>query len=236
MLVRQFFEQLPKTSRVDIILAPPFTALPAVAGTLGPQTPHVSLGAQNVFWEDHGAFTGEVSAPMLADLHCQYVIVGHSERRQLLGETDAAVAKKITALLRHGLRPIVCVGETKDERLRHETERVVSRQILGGLGHLSADQLDFVTIAYEPVWAIGTGEAASVDQAALVHRHIRTVMTSQWKTSVGHNIRILYGGSVNAKNAGTFLASPEVNGALVGGACLDPAAFATIAAIAEATS
>ncbi len=235
-LVEQFLARAPKTSRVDTVLAPPFTALAAVAAILAPRAPHLSLGAQDVFWEDRGAYTGEISAPMLADLGCRYVLVGHSERRHLFGESDEAVAKKVQALLRHGLQPILCVGETRQERQRKETERVVTRQILNGLAGLSADQMARLTIAYEPVWAIGTGEAATPEQAATVHRQIRSVLAGEWSPACAAAVRILYGGSVTATNVGEFLASPEVNGALVGGACLDPAAFATIVSIADATT
>ncbi len=235
-LVEKFAALAGPSSRVDVVLAPPFTALPAVAHVLSTQAGRFALAAQNVFWEERGAFTGEISAPMLADLGCRYVIVGHSERRHLLGETDDMVNKKVHALLRHGLRPILCVGETKAERQQGQTHAIVARHVTQGLDRITVEQMKLVTLAYEPVWAIGTGDAATPDQATDVHRHIRRVVSSQWNAAIATDLRILYGGSVTASNVSQFLTSPEVNGALVGGACLDPEGFAKIVAIADSTT
>ena len=235
-LVRQFSAAAPKTTRVDVVMAPPFTALASVAQTLATLQSTVMLGAQNVFWEDRGAFTGEISAPMLQDLGCRYVIVGHSERRHLLGETDEVINKKVHALLRHGLTPIFCVGETREERQRGSTDGVIARQLAQGLRGVPAEQWPQLRLAYEPVWAIGTGEAATPEQAAAVHHHIRQVIASAWNAHCAAEVPILYGGSVTAANIAQFLAVPDINGGLVGGACLDPAAFAKIVMIAESTN
>ncbi len=234
-LVEQLVASLPKTTHVSVAIAPPFTALAGAAQTLARLGSPIALAAQNVFWEEKGAFTGEISAPMLKDLGCRYGLVGHSERRHILGETDEAVNKKVQALLRQGLTPILCVGETKAQRQAQQTDDVVGRQLLEGLRAVTAEQLARIVIAYEPVWAIGTGDAATPDQATAVHRHIRRTIASQWGPAAGADAVILYGGSVTAANVAQFLASPEVNGALVGGACLDPVAFAKIVDIAEAT-
>ncbi len=232
-LVESLLALASPSSSVEVVLAPPFTAIPAVAHVLSGQAGRFALAAQNVFWEERGAFTGEISPAMLADLGCRYVIVGHSERRHLLGETDDMVNKKVHALLRHGLRPILCVGETKAERQQGRTHAVVARHVTQGLDRVSAEQMKLVTLAYEPVWAIGTGDAATPDQAAEVHRHIRALVASHWSTSISTELRILYGGSVTAGNVAQYLASPEVNGALVGGACLDADGFAKIIRIAD---
>lgn len=220
------------TERVEVVLAPPFTALHAAAQAAMPSFPF-TLAAQNLFWEEHGAFTGEVSAPMLKDLGCQAVILGHSERRQLFGDRDEGINKKIRAALRHGLRPILCVGESLADREAGLTESVVTGQLSKCLDGLSADDLLQLTIAYEPVWAIGTGRAATVAQAAAVHETLRTVLATRWRREAGQQVRILYGGSVTPENAGAFLASPQIDGALIGGACLDPHSFATILALAQ---
>jgi triosephosphate isomerase len=239
VFVRKFTEMWSPRSAslanaVEIVLAPPFTALAAVAKAI-PTSHQLGLGAQNVFWEDKGAFTGEISAPMLADLGCRYVIIGHSERRQHFGETDDGVNRKIKAALRHGLRPILCVGESLAEREGGQTAAVVTRQVQLALKDVTAEQGRDLVVAYEPVWAIGTGRAATAEQAMEVHRRLRNLLLSQWK-AVATDIRILYGGSVTPDNTGAFLAAEEIDGALVGGACLDPGSFAKIVTLAQSVS
>lgn len=232
--VRQLSDLIQPES-IDIVIAPPFTALHAARHAMG-QVSAFALAGQDLFWEDKGAYTGEISAPMLKEVGCQYVIIGHSERRQWFGEQDQDINKKVTAALRHGLKPIVCVGESLADRESGETTTVVTGQLTQDLDGLSKEQLATVAIAYEPVWAIGTGRAASPNQAVEVHTLLRRTIASHWGQDAGERMRVLYGGSVNAENAGHFLQSPEVDGVLVGGACLDPACFATIARFAEGPS
>jgi triosephosphate isomerase len=231
-LVTRLLELVPAQLSVEVVVAPPFTTIPVLAQLLTSANHRLSLGAQNVFWEDRGAYTGEVSVPMLADLGCRYVILGHSERRHLLGEQDEAVNKKVKAVLRHGLFPILCVGETLAERQGGQTEEIIRRQFDAGLDGVSGHDLKTLTVAYEPVWAIGTGQAASVEQAAEVHRQIRSLIAERGMNGA-ESIRILYGGSVTAQNIRDFLSSREIDGALVGGACLDPEVFAKMIRIAE---
>lgn len=218
-------------SSVDIALAPPFVALQAVREALG-QHPHIQLGAQNLFWEDEGAFTGEVSAPMLLDLGCRVVIVGHSERRRIFMESDDLINKKVKAALDHGLRPILCVGETLEERDCGKTNTRIETQIRKGLAEIAPATMHSVTIAYEPVWAIGTGRSASVQQAEEVHAFIRGILTATWHVPP-ETVRILYGGSMSPSNAGELFRSPEINGGLVGKACLHPDSFARICELAS---
>ncbi len=224
----------PPDKMVTIVIAPPFTALSAVAAAI--KSLPISLSAQDAYWEDHGAFTGEVSVPMLKDAGCRYVIVGHSERRRDCGETDVTVKKKVAAALRHGLRPILCVGETWEQRSNGQTERVLSGQLTEALTGVEKDRAADVVVAYEPIWAIGSGRPATAEQARDAHRHIRATATALWGQDAGGRLPILYGGSVTPDNIGEFLARGEVDGALVGGACLDPAQFAKILAIAQSNS
>jgi triosephosphate isomerase len=230
--VRELVSALPKDPAVEIVLAPPFTALESVYGVLGSAS-HLGLGAQNLHWEPQGAFTGEISGPMLRDVGCTYVIVGHSERRTLFGERDGDVHKKVRSALAHGLRPILCVGESLEERQSNQTETVVTGQVAAGLRELRAPELKAVAIAYEPVWAIGTGQAATTEQAVAVHRAIRACIASGWSTESADHMRILYGGSVTPQNASSLLREPEIDGALVGGACLKTESFATIVLAAK---
>ncbi|HSA62749.1 MAG TPA: triose-phosphate isomerase [Nitrospiraceae bacterium] len=230
--VRELAKRLPVSTSVELVVAPPFTALESVRTALGPSSP-IQLGAQNLFWEDHGAYTGEVSAPMLSDLGCRYVILGHSERRTLFGEQDEGIQKKILAALKHGLKPILCVGESLAQREQGKTDGVLTQQLRGSLAGLAEEALTAIAIAYEPVWAIGTGKAASPDQAAAAHRTIREVLAGTWSHPIADATRILYGGSVTPQNIGSFLESDEIDGALIGGACLQIDSFATIAAVAE---
>jgi triosephosphate isomerase len=223
----------PSPAPVDAVVAPPFTALQAVAAVLGASSSY-GLAAQNLFWEDQGAYTGEISAPMLKDLGCRYAIIGHSERRRLFGETDEMIDKKVQAALRHGLRPIVCVGETLSEREAGSTHTVITRQLRQGLASIDRAGAAAVTVAYEPVWAIGTGRAATPAQAEEAHATLRQTFGERWPESA-ETMRILYGGSVTPDNAAGFLAAPGVDGALVGGACLDSGSFARILSLARET-
>ncbi len=230
--IRDLLTRVPASPHADVVLAPPFTALESVRNALG-SSPWISLGAQNLYWETHGAFTGEVSAPMLRDLDCHYVIVGHSERRTLFGERDEHVQKKVRSALRHGLSPILCVGESLADREAGRTESVVTAQLSNSLAGLPTQDLATVTIAYEPVWAIGTGRAATTEQAVTVHRLIRLFIETGWDSKTASAIRVLYGGSVTTQNIESLLASDAIDGALVGGACLDPDSFATIISFAQ---
>ena len=212
-------------SKVQVAVAPPFTALHAAAQAA--KGTGIEVAAQDVYWERQGAFTGEVSAPMLAEAGCQHGIVGHSERRQLFGETDDTVRRKVVALLAAGVRPIVCVGETLQEREAGRTLEVVERQVRQGLAGVSAEDLGRITIAYEPVWAIGTGRTATSAQAQEVHLAIRNLLR-QIGAPVADAIRIQYGGSVKPENAAELMAQPDVDGALVGGASLKAQDFVAI--------
>ena len=211
---------------VDAVVAPPFTALLAVAEILR-GTP-VGLAAQTMHHEPKGAFTGEVSPMMLRDLGCTHVILGHSERRHLFGETDQAVMRKARAALDHGLTPILCAGETLDERETSRTFDVVERQIEHALRHVTPEEAAGSVLAYEPVWAIGTGKTATPGQAQEVHAFIRRLVARSHGEGVARVIRVLYGGSVKPDNAADLIAQPDVDGALVGGACLDAASFLAI--------
>jgi len=210
----------------DIVLAPPFTALSAVADAI--KGTNVSLAAQNLHWEDKGAFTGEISAEMLLDLGCRYVIIGHSERRQYFGETDESVNKKVKQAFKKGLLPILCVGETLAEREAGMLKDIIGRQVTVGLKDISVDDMKKVVIAYEPVWAIGTGKTATPEQANEVHALIRQKVKALYSTEIAEGLRIQYGGSVTPENVSTLMAMPDIDGALVGGASLKPESFAAL--------
>jgi triosephosphate isomerase len=210
----------------DIVLAPPFTALAAVAGAI--KGTNISLAAQNLHGEDKGAFTGEISAEMLLDSGCEYVIIGHSERRQYFGETDETVNKKVKQALKKGLLPIICVGETLAEREAGKLHEIINRQVAGGLKDLSADDMKKAVLAYEPVWAIGTGKTATPEQANEVHALIRQKVRSLYNAEIAEGLRIQYGGSVTPENASLLMAMPDIDGALVGGASLKPESFAAL--------
>ncbi len=210
----------------DIVLAPPFTALPAVAVVI--KGTGISLGAQNMSWEDKGAFTGEVSAEMLLDLGCKYVIIGHSERRQYFGETDETVNKKVRQALNKGLYPIVCAGETLKEREAGKANEVIERQVTGALKGVTAGEMQKIVIAYEPVWAIGTGKTATTEQANEIHRFIRGKIKAVYGGAVADALRIQYGGSVTPENVSALMAMTDIDGALVGGASLKPESFAAL--------
>ncbi len=210
----------------EIVLAPAFTALHAVSDTI--KGTNMSLSAQNLFWEDKGAFTGEISAEMLLDLGCKYVIIGHSERRQFFGETDETANKKIRQALNKGLLPIVCVGELLSEREAGRAHDVIDRQVTGALKGVTTAEMTKVIVAYEPVWAIGTGKTATPDQANEIHAFIRQKVKSLYDTHVAEGIRIQYGGSVTPENVSALMAKPDIDGALVGGASLKPESFAAL--------
>jgi len=229
--VHELAKRLPASSSVELVVAPPFTALESVRAALGPSSP-IQLGAQNLFWEDHGAYTGEVSAPMLRDLGCRYVILGHSERRTLFGEQDDGIHKKIRAALTHGLRPILCVGESLAQRESGKTDGALTQQLKGSLAGLAPQAMAAIVIAYEPVWAIGTGRAATTEQAVAAHRTIREFLAGTWSPAIAKAARILYGGSVTPQNIESLLQSDQIDGALIGGACLQIDSFATIASVA----
>ncbi|HXY54451.1 MAG TPA: triose-phosphate isomerase [Nitrospirota bacterium] len=210
----------------DVVLAPPFTALQAVAEAI--KGTGVALSAQNLHWEDKGAFTGEISAEMLLDLGCKYVIIGHSERRQFFGETDETVNRKIRQALNKGLLPIVCVGETLKEREAGAANAVIERQVAGALQGVTAAEMDKVIVAYEPVWAIGTGKTATPDQANEIHSFIRSKVQISYGKDVAGLLRIQYGGSVTPENVSALMSMPDIDGALVGGASLKPESFAAL--------
>jgi triosephosphate isomerase len=216
--------------RAEVMLAPPFTALESASRVL--ETSRIALGAQNVHWEAQGAFTGEISAGMLKALGCAYVIVGHSERRQLFGETDSWVSKKARAVLHAGMRPVVCIGETLAERDAGRTLEVCTSQLHGSLAGVAVEEMTHVVLAYEPIWAIGTGRNATAAQAQEVHAHVREQLVRVFGRPVGELVRILYGGSVKADNAAELLGQADVDGALVGGASLKSQEFLAIVAAA----
>lgn len=229
-LVDAVVQLAPSLPHVDLVVAPPFTALAACAHEC--EASRVEIAGQNMHPKASGAFTGEVSAPMLRAAGCRWVILGHSERRQHFGETDAFVAEKVAAALHHGLVPIVCVGETLQQREAGHTLEVVERQVHAFLATIASASLD-AAIAYEPVWAIGTGKNAGPSEAQEVHEVIRSWLAKS-STSLAARTRILYGGSVKPDNARDLLGAPDVDGALVGGASLDMGTFAPIARAAEA--
>ncbi len=209
----------------DVVLCPPFTALKTVGELLSNSS--IRLGAQNMHWDANGAYTGEISAGMLRDLYCHYVILGHSERRALFGETDEVVNRKTKTALASTLTPIVCVGETLNQRDAGETGRVVAAQVQGSLAGLGAD-LRKIIVAYEPVWAIGTGRTATPEQAQEVHALIRNVLKQMSDESTSQSVRIQYGGSVKPANAATLFSQPDIDGGLIGGASLEVRSFVEI--------
>lgn len=225
-LVQDLKGRVQNVTNVEIVVCPPFISLQAVKDVLAGS--NIGLGAQNIFWEKNGAFTGEVSAPMLKSVGCAYVIIGHSERRTYFGETDSTVNKRIFAALAEGLKPIVCVGETLEEREAGKTFDVIKRQITGGLANLSTEQMMPVVIAYEPVWAIGTGKTATPAQAQEVHAFIRQLLKELFGQATADATRLQYGGSVKPENAAELMSQPDIDGALVGGASLKAETFEKI--------
>lgn len=232
-------ELIPKVSGldVDVVVCPPFTALDRVRGVIedAKGTP-IALGAQNVYWEEEGAFTGEIAPGMLRDLGVRYVTVGHSERRQYFGETNETVGLRALAALAHGIIPIICVGELLNQREAGETEAVIQAQLEGALKGIDEDQASSIAIAYEPVWAIGTGKVATPDEAQAVHAFIRSFVRAKYGDAVAGGLRIQYGGSVKPENAAELLSQLDIDGALVGGASLKADSFAAIAAAAVSGS
>jgi len=225
--VQTFVRELGDSSEVEVVLVPPFTALAKVTEALG-ASENVKVGAQNMYWEKSGAFTGEISAAMLRDLFVRYVVLGHSERRMLLGETDEIVNRKVRSAHEASLRPIVCVGETLEQREAGDVEKVLGSQLRGSLANLGAKELNETVVAYEPVWAIGTGKTASAEQAQEAHAFIRKTLQEISDEGTAGKMRIQYGGSVKPDNARTLMSQPDIDGALVGGASLDPRSFAQI--------
>ena len=224
--VREFTALIPKQDRDEIVIAPPFISLSAtIEAVRGSQ---IAVGAQNIYWQKEGAFTGEICATMLASMGCEHVIIGHSERRRYFGETDIDVNRKLRSALDAKLKPIVCIGELFEERESGLTERVLSRQVATILCQITSTDVDNFCFAYEPVWAIGTGKAATPEMAADAHAFIRKEAARGLGDGVGPRLRILYGGSVNPENAATLVSKEEIDGALVGGASLDAKSFATI--------
>ncbi len=217
--------------KTEVAVCPPFSYLAEVRSALAGSP--VSLGAQNMYHEPSGAYTGEISAAMLVDVGCRYVILGHSERRQILGETDAEINRKVLAALKTSLFPIVCVGELLAQREAGQTADVVRSQLAGSLAGLSAEQMGRVVIAYEPVWAIGTGKVATVGEAEEVHLDLRKSLQLRYNVPIAESVRILYGGSVKADNAAQLLTAPNIDGALVGGASLKAEEFLAIIAAAN---
>ncbi len=214
-------------SDVEIVILPPFTAIVKVTEALG-AAPNIKVGAQNMHWERSGAFTGEISAALLRDLFVHYVLLGHSERRRLFGETDEIVNRKVRAAHEATLHPIVCVGETLEQRDKGNVDKILSIQLRGSLADLSAKELQETVIAYEPVWAIGTGRNATPEQAQEAHLFIRRTLRGMADNATAERVRIQYGGSVNPENARELMRQPDIDGALIGSASLDPRSFAQI--------
>ena len=212
---------------VDVVIVPPFTAIAKVMEALG-SAQNIKVGAQNMHWERSGAFTGEISAALLRDLFVHYVVLGHSERRRLFGETNEIVNRKVRAAHEASLRPIVCVGETLDQRDRGNVDKILSIQLRGSVAGLESKELQETVIAYEPVWAIGTGRNATPEQAQEAHAFIRRTLRDMADDTTAERVRIQYGGSVKPENARDLMSQPDIDGALVGGASLDPRSFAQI--------
>jgi triosephosphate isomerase len=222
----EFLPLVAGTTDCDIVICPPFTAIAAAVHSS--KGSNVSIGAQNLYWLSQGAFTGEISAGMLAEAGCRYVIVGHSERRQFFGDSDGTVAQKAKAALADGLTPIVCVGESLVDREEGRTQEVLSQQFLGGPASLTPEEFSRILLAYEPVWAIGTGRTATPEIAGAAHAFIRSCVRDQFSAEVAASVRILYGGSVKPDNIQGLKAQPDLDGALIGGASLEAKSLAAI--------
>jgi triosephosphate isomerase len=226
-LVRGLKIEIGNVKEVDIVVCPPFTALSEVSKEIL-DSKNIRLGAQNMSQYNHGAFTGEIAPGMLKEFSVRYVILGHSERRHFYGETDELVSKKALAAHTASLKPIVCIGETLAQREANETEKILDTQLKGSLAGLSKSQMEETILAYEPVWAIGTGKTATTEQAQSAHAFIRKTLASMFDETVARKVRIQYGGSVKASNARELMSQPDVDGALVGGASLDDRSFSDI--------
>ncbi len=227
LFLANFTLEVGDSTDVEMVIAPPFTAIAKVSDLLS-RNQNIKLGAQNMHPATNGAYTGEISIGMLRELYVRYVILGHSERRSIFGETDAFINEKVKAALAGQLRPILCVGETLEQRDANEVESVLERQLTGGLAGIDAEHVHDVVIAYEPVWAIGTGRTASPEQAQSAHAHIRKVLGTIAGEAVAAKIRIQYGGSVKPDNTEALMSQPDIDGALVGGASLDARSFSEI--------
>jgi triosephosphate isomerase len=225
--LESFRTHVESVNGVEIVIAPPFTAIAKLSDLLG-GSQKISLGAQNMYFEMSGAFTGEISPAMLRELFVRFVILGHSERRQIFGETDALINKKVHTALACGLKPIVCVGETLEERDAGRETEILTTQLRGSLAGVPAEKLPSLVIAYEPVWAIGTGRNATPEQAQDAHAHVRKVLAEISDAETANKVRIQYGGSVKPANAATLLSQPDIDGALVGGASLEALGFSEI--------
>ncbi|OGU34916.1 MAG: triose-phosphate isomerase [Ignavibacteria bacterium GWB2_35_6b] len=212
-----------KELNAEVIICPPFTSLETASALV--KDTNVKLGAQNMYYEESGAYTGEISASMLKSVGCEYVILGHSERRAIFGESDEVINKKIKKALSSGLKPIFCIGETLEERESGVTNKIIERQVRNGLTGISTEELESIIVAYEPVWAIGTGKTATPEQAQEVHKFIRNLIKELYSSNSAENLTIQYGGSVKADNAKSLLSQPDIDGALVGGACLKADSF-----------
>jgi triosephosphate isomerase (TIM) len=234
VFTKEFRSIVKEEAGVEIVLAPPFTAIHAVAEAAR----HAAIGVagQDLYWERDGAYTGAISAGMLKEAGAEYVIIGHSERRRMFQDTDEAVNRKLLAAIAAGLTPIVCIGETLEEREREETFNVLDRQLKGGLDSLSGDQVGSLVVAYEPVWAIGTGRNATPQQAGEAHAHIRSRLRQGFGGGAADHCHVIYGGSVKPDNIHELMLLPDVDGALVGGASLDVRAFAEIVARSRQTA
>lgn len=215
-----------KELNAEVIICPPFISLETASALV--KDTNVKLGAQNMYFEESGAYTGEISASMLKSVGCEYVILGHSERRAIFGETDEIINQKNKKAISSGLKPIFCVGETLEQRENGTTNQVIEGQVKNGLAEISAEELASVIVAYEPVWAIGTGKTATPEQAQEVHEFIRNLIKELYSADSAENLTIQYGGSVKPDNAQTLLAQPDIDGALVGGACLKAGSFIDI--------
>jgi triosephosphate isomerase len=225
--IESFLLDLGDITDVEVVILPPFTAIAKVMEALG-KSQNIKVGAQNMHWERSGAFTGEISAALLRDLFVHYVVLGHSERRTLFGETDEIVNRKVHAAHEATLRPIVCIGETLEQRDKGNVEKILAIQLRGSLKELNEKELQETVIAYEPVWAIGTGRNATPEQAQEAHAFIRHILSEMANDATAERIRIQYGGSVKPENAHELMTQPDIDGALVGGASLDPRSFAQI--------
>ncbi len=225
-LISNLVKNLKNENEVEIAVFPPFTALYYAKGLLNGS--NIKLGAQDIYWKDPGAFTGEISADMLKDTGCEYVIIGHSERRQYFSETDSSVNKKLRKALESGLKPILCIGETLEERRADKTRQVLDTQIKGALSGFKPDELKELVMAYEPVWAIGTGVTATTAQAEEAHNFIRNLLGELFTEYLKNTVRIQYGGSVKPENISSLIQEPDIDGALVGGASLEADSFTKI--------